>query len=414
MIHPNRTAFLDGARFSPDGKRLVAGDYPGGVVVVWDVTSGKQLTTLETGYGYRGSYEYFFLTPDWQTLFVPREKRKAERVEQGGKVQYRLTFDGSVRAWDLATGRLRRTYQHQPPRGISEMRLSPDGTRFVTFEELPGTYEGSPRWGASLWDVATGQCHPLPDGLESRGQFSPDGRTLAITSMDAAGHAQAVKLFDTASGREKGSIPIQDKDAWASVSAFSPDNRLLAVYQAAPRCWLRWCDVATGREVFSYGGAKNEGFRCCFSPDGQTLAAVHRLDEKIDLLLFRVRGRRLDRAVPLGTNQKGERLITSSPVLSPDGKWLAVTTQVIPERSGGGDVDAQELAQPRIHMIDVAAAAERETLVAPQGLTHAACCFSPDGRTLATGGYGRILLWDLSRPPLAAATGDARSAGGAP
>src|ERR1700733_3369274 len=39
--------------FSPDGKRLIAGDYPGGAVNVWDVGSGKRLATMDTGFGFR-------------------------------------------------------------------------------------------------------------------------------------------------------------------------------------------------------------------------------------------------------------------------------------------------------------------------------------------------------------------------
>ena len=51
-----------------------------------------------------------------------------------------------------------------------------------------------------------------------------------------------------------------------------------------------------------------------------------------------------------------------------------------------------------IHLIDVATGEILETLIAPQGFPRSAC-FSPDGRTLATGGLGRVLLWNLSKPP---------------
>src|SRR5438132_1451119 len=70
LIHPNKGSVLYGIRFTPDGKRIIAGDYPGGIVALWDVETGKRLTTIETGYGYRGTADYFFTTPDWKTLFV--------------------------------------------------------------------------------------------------------------------------------------------------------------------------------------------------------------------------------------------------------------------------------------------------------------------------------------------------------
>jgi len=37
----------------------------------------------------------------------------------------------------------------------------------------------------------------------------------------------------------------------------------------------------------------------------------------------------------------------------------------------------------------------RETLIAPPGFPGSAC-FSPDGKTLATGGRGKVHLWDVA------------------
>jgi WD40 repeat protein len=50
LIHPHKTATLVDLRFSPDGRQLIAGDDPGGVVMLWDVESGRQLTRIDTGY----------------------------------------------------------------------------------------------------------------------------------------------------------------------------------------------------------------------------------------------------------------------------------------------------------------------------------------------------------------------------
>src|SRR5207247_516049 len=127
-------------------------------------------------------YNYFWLTPDWQTLFVARGKRKATRVEQDGKRLMRWEFGGDVRAWDMATGQVRKTYRHQPPHNVRHMQLSPDGTKFVTYEEVPGTYERAPKQAASLWDVASGRSLPLLDGMETYGAFSSDSQALAITT----------------------------------------------------------------------------------------------------------------------------------------------------------------------------------------------------------------------------------------
>ena len=73
-----------------------------------------------------------------------------------------------------------------------------------------------------------------------------------------------------------------------------------------------------------------------------------------------------------------------------------MATQVFPEESERDrQPSAADVAQPRIHLVDVATGEIRETLVAPQGFT-ASLCFSPDGKTLAAGGYGRVDLWDVA------------------
>jgi WD40 repeat protein len=459
LIHPNRTSTLSDIDFSPDGKRLIASDYPGGLVVVWDVATGKELMKIETGYGYRAS-GVFLLSPDWQTLFVSRGKRHAVSVEQGGKRLRRWKMDGDVRAFDVATGQLRRTYKHEPPRNILRMRLSPDGSRFLTFEELPGTSELGPRQAVSLWDVQTGQCHTLPTGQQavnfspdgrtlafaavdedgythalklldlatgreklsipikdkyrssSYGPqavgFSPDGRTLGLAAMDDDGYTHALELFDLATGREKVSISIKDKNVWCGFPDFSPDGRVMVgnyrVFERAKKwnksqTWLKWWDPATGAEVGSFATEdKSDQLFVHFSPDGQTLAATTWRGEKAKLILFRGPDRQPAKTLILAQKVEGEQMIPPGLLFSPDRKWLVAYTQLLPDTRNDDDLDVQDVQQPRIHLIDVAAWEIRETLIAPQGFGRS-LCFSPDGKTLATAGQGRVLLWDLAKLP---------------
>ncbi|MGH7223792.1 MAG: hypothetical protein ACRELF_11225, partial [Gemmataceae bacterium] len=81
LMHPNKAGSIGDVKFSPDGKRILAGDYPGGVVVRWDVASGKRLTTIEMQAGLRSTSRYFAVAPDWRTVYSWREKRKYERLE---------------------------------------------------------------------------------------------------------------------------------------------------------------------------------------------------------------------------------------------------------------------------------------------------------------------------------------------
>jgi WD40 repeat protein len=96
-----------------------------------------------------------------------------------------------------------------------------------------------------------------------------------------------------------------------------------------------------------------------------------------------------------------EILATHELAFSPDGKWLAVLAQAMPREQRRGMIDVWDLPQPRVHLIEMAAQQVRETLVCPPAFAGSAC-FSPDGTTLATGGHGRVLLWNLARPPIGA------------
>jgi WD40 repeat protein len=371
------------------------------VVVIWDVATGKRLATVETGYGYKATDEYFFVSPDWRRLFAWREKRKAERVEQDGKPMVRWTFDGAVRVWDLATGQVVRTYRHQPPRNIRMLRLSPDGTKFVTFEDLPGVYErGRLKSVVSLWDVETGRSRTLPDGLQAGGTFSPDGRTLALLS-NQNGQSRS-KLFDTMTGRETLALPVADKNTQGWVAGFSQDSRLVIgvararVGKAGNPGAYKWWDAATGGEVASLAGDKDDAQAgLCLSPDGRRLAAFTRRGQEGQVFLYGVPEKCLLREVRFGQNMKGTRLIPTGPVFSPDGRWLALMSQSLPEEVNE-DTEAFDVPQPRITLIETAGGEVRATLVAPQAFSRS-LCFSPDGRVLAVGGHGRVLLWDLTK-----------------
>jgi hypothetical protein len=169
------------------------------MVVLWDVASGKRLNTIEMNRGYRASAGYFLVAPDWRTVYSWREKSKYERIEQEGKRMVRWTFGGALLAWDLADGKLLRTYEHDPPHGVLYAQLAPDGRTILSTEELPGVVEGAPDRVYNLWDVRSGTCRTLRD-VDGSSIFSPDGRSLVAVARDKDNYARALKWIDVASG----------------------------------------------------------------------------------------------------------------------------------------------------------------------------------------------------------------------
>jgi WD40 repeat protein len=403
LVHPNREAMLTGIRYSADGQRLIAGDYPGGVIQTWEVETGRQLTTIETLSGYRSSDKYFFLSPDWKTLYVSRAKRKPTKIEKAGKSLYRWEFEGETRAWDLATGAIQKTYRRTPMRGIRWMTMSPDGSTVLAVEELPGESERGPQMVCSLVDVQSGEFRELgnrDERLLFGGDFAADSRTIPLTAVDADLNELAIRLYDVATGEMKRSIPVDERRSLYE-TALSPDGKILVAsdYVTPGRAnakqrnaQLRFWNADTGDPLASFSlGEKESLFDVLiFSPHGRVLAASACWGPDVKLLLFDVPRQKLAHTVVLSD----EKAITRAPVFSPDGRWIAVATQVFPEEAGDREPSADDVSQPRIHLVEAATGAVRETLVAPQGFT-ASLCFSPDGKTLATGGYGRVDLWDV-------------------
>jgi len=213
-------------------------------------------------------------------------------------------------------------------------------------------------------------------------------------------------VYDTESGKRTLSIPITEQRAFVTVMNFTPDgSQLIGRVTIAPKLRLlsssqvslKFWDTATGKEAGSIApehNGENFSWPATFSPDGRTYALGNSRGKRAELYLIDVAGREISRTVDLG-----EKRTFCGQAFSPDGRWIAVATQRMPEdRLAAAYASVQDLPQPRIHLIEAATGKVRETMVAPQSFI-ASLCFSPDGKTLASGGPGRVLLWDLSTPP---------------
>ncbi len=324
--------------FSPDGKALAADTED--KVVLWDVDSGKEARTWPKP---KAGVAFLCFAPDGKTLAVG-------------------AWDWRVALRNLATGE-ERTLSY-PTRAVGadstyHAHFAPDGKRFVV-----GGGWLSP---LCVFEMATGrEAHRL-DCTASASAVSPDGKRLAVASMqnDRGARKTVLRLFDLASGKEAAQFS-QGHDDWYFSLAFSPDGKSLACGSSDHCCVL---DCASGRVRYRLDGRP---WGLTFSPDGKALVANS--------------GRRLlvwDAATGKGRHDwPGEFDWGVALAGSPDGRLVAAADWMVPT------VSAWEAHSGRL---------VREfplTTKTPRSVQDVA--FSDGGHTLVAGRYdGTLQFWDV-------------------
>jgi WD40 repeat protein len=380
------TGWTGATVFSPDGKALAAGEQSG-TVHVFDLATGKERCRFGLRDG-RWVYALAF-SPDGKVLAAGGTDEKSIRffdaatgkelcqsdghqneivaamVTADGKALLSAGKDGAVCRWDLATDKEVRRWVAQAG-GVSAAAVAPDGRTLVTAGDRV----------LHLWDATTGDEVRQFRGHTGKADavaFSADGRTLASGGWED----HTIRLWDVATAQErlKIALPKPNGHNYGDVPlVFSLDGKVLisgSADRANPVIYF-W-DTATGKELRHLD---QQASRFALTPDGKTLATAG-WDKRVHLW-----------DVTTGKETAQIQASAGAVAFSPGGRTLAY---------GGTD--------GVIHVWEVAAGRERCRFSGHQSggdergtfaAGVAALTFTPDGRTLISGGGDTTLvLWDV-------------------
>lgn len=395
--------------FLPDNKTLItAGDDK--TIRTWDVTTGKELETVEGPKSTIGSHA---LSADGRTLLSvytdwPRHKEEGFRrwdvasrkppeglfpkEIRGSSSPAVVSPDGSlfatghpdkVRLWDATSFRLVRELTNLAG-GCQWLSFSPDGKTLVACgDRKPAASKEPP---LSMWEVATGRQLWRAGGSQPVFSvvFLPDGKTVAAGG-DAKG---STTLYDAATGEEKG---VLRTGGWRL--AVSPDGKTLAIacaptaqewpgaYQDA--CAVCLWDLSTNKASRTLVGNQHAIYAMAFSPDGKTLAVG--CGDGVLALWDVGSGRRLH-------GSPGHEFSVLSVAFAPDGKTVASrgddrVLRLWNPTNGGQKAQLELVGQHR-------------QSAGWEGYSHPtqSLAFSPDGRRLAClHGLGEtVRIWDTA------------------
>ena len=263
--HPDAVAYVNHLAFSPDNRILAVGESKNGVVQLWDVESGTELSTLSLTIE-SDSVSAIVFSADGRTLITPNNF-------------------GEIIHWDVATGNMQTHINNYRPNLAfleEDEKYSMHSYDALAFAQNSTTFvSGDPKDGKiRLWEAGTGRQlsifkakskfagisrqEPEPQKGVNALAFSLDAKTVASGHDD-----NTVRLWNTDSSTEI--VTLKGHTGRINTVIFSPDNTILASC-SADKTILLW-NVDKKRKQATLTGHRAGVRELTFSPDGKILAS---------------------------------------------------------------------------------------------------------------------------------------------
>ena len=363
-LRAERMQNIQSVAFSPDGKRVAAGNMDG-QITIWNTESGQQL------FASRGHSA-------WVTdlAFSPDSKLLASG-----------SHDRTVKLWDTESGREMISF-HGHTGWVASVAFSPNGVHLAS-----GSWDNM----VKVWEVQSGKELMTFRGHRSAVAcvaFSPDGHRLLSGGFD-----NTLKVWNATTAQDR--LVVRGATDWILGVAFAPDGKRLA-YGGVNGVTI--CDVMRGQTLSQLAGMAGV---VAFSPDGKQLVSGTNTGT-LKVWDFA-------RGQPILSNREGGKL---SVAFSRDGKRLAVggyknkskiygveRWQELLVLEGHSDSvegvafspDGKRLAtgsrDETVKIWDTESGRELLTLRGHTGFV-TAVAFCADGKRLVSGGTDLVKIWD--------------------